>query len=62
MPVINRIAGYAEDMAAWRHWLHRNPELSFDCHRTAAFVADRLREFAVDEIPRASRPPASSPS
>jgi hippurate hydrolase len=50
MPVINRIAGYAEDMAAWRHWLHRNPELSFDCHRTAAFVADRLREFGVDEI------------
>ena len=37
-------------MAEWRHWLHRNPELSFDCHRTAAFVADRLREFGVDEI------------
>lgn len=50
MPVINRIAGYAEDMAAWRHWLHRNPELSFDCHRTAAYVAERLREFGVDEI------------
>jgi hippurate hydrolase len=50
MPVINRIAGYAEDMAEWRRWLHRNPELSFDCHRTAAFVADRLREFGVDEV------------
>jgi hippurate hydrolase len=50
MPVINRIAGMASDMAEWRHWLHRNPELSFDCHRTAAFVADRLREFGVDEI------------
>ena len=50
MPVINRIAGYAEEMAEWRHWLHRNPELSFDCHRTAAYVAERLREFGVDEI------------
>jgi hippurate hydrolase len=50
MPVINRIAGYAEEMAEWRRWLHRNPELSFDCHRTAAYVADRLREFGVDEI------------
>jgi hippurate hydrolase len=50
MPVINRIAGYADEMAEWRHWLHRNPELSFDCHRTAAFVAERLREFGVDEI------------
>jgi hippurate hydrolase len=50
MPVINRIAGYAEEMAGWRRWLHRNPELSFDCHRTAAFVADRLRDFGVDEI------------
>jgi metal-dependent amidase/aminoacylase/carboxypeptidase family protein len=50
MPVINRIAGFAPEMAEWRRWLHRNPELSFDCHRTAAFVADRLREIGVDEI------------
>jgi hippurate hydrolase len=50
MPVINRIAGYAEQMTAWRRWLHRNPELAFDCHRTAAFVVERLREFGVDEI------------
>ncbi|MGI1661293.1 M20 aminoacylase family protein [Palleronia sp. KMU-117] len=50
MPVINRIAGYAEDMTAWRRWLHRHPELAFDCHRTAAFVAEKLRAFGVDEI------------
>jgi amidohydrolase len=50
MPVINRIAGYAEEMAGWRQWMHRNPELSFDCHRTAAFVVERLRDFGVDEI------------
>ncbi len=50
MPVINRIAGYADDMTAWRRWMHRNPELGFECHKTAAFVAEKLREFGVDEI------------
>jgi hippurate hydrolase len=50
MPVVNRIAAFADDMTAWRHHLHRNPELGFACHNTARFVADRLREFGVDEI------------
>ena len=50
MPVINRIADYANDMKTWRRWLHANPELALDCHETAAFVAARLREFGVDEI------------
>ena len=50
MPVINRIAGYAEEMLGWRRHLHQHPELGFDCHETAAFVADRLREFGVDEL------------
>ncbi|MEL6583857.1 MAG: M20 aminoacylase family protein [Pseudomonadota bacterium] len=50
MPVINRIAEFAQDMQAWRHHLHMHPELQFDCHQTAAFVAARLREFGVDEV------------
>ncbi|SPF80197.1 M20 aminoacylase family protein [Pseudoprimorskyibacter insulae] len=50
MPVINRIAGFAEDLTAWRRHIHQNPELGLDCHGTAAFVAERLREFGVDEI------------
>ena len=50
MAVINRIAGFAEDMTEWRQWLHRNPELEFDLPKTSAFVADRLREFGVDEL------------
>ena len=50
MPVINRIADYAADMQAWRRHLHAHPEIAFDCHETAAFVADRLREFGVDEL------------
>ncbi|PUB12746.1 M20 aminoacylase family protein [Yoonia sediminilitoris] len=50
MPVINRIADYADDMTAWRRHLHMHPELQFDCHQTAAFVVERLRDFGVDEI------------
>ncbi|MDE3079369.1 MAG: amidohydrolase [Paracoccaceae bacterium] len=50
MPVINRIADYADDMRGWRRHLHAHPELTFECHETAAFVAARLREFGVDEI------------
>ncbi|WP_170556903.1 M20 aminoacylase family protein [Ruegeria atlantica] len=50
MPVVNRIADYSADMTAWRQHLHTIPELEFECHETAAFVADRLREFGVDEL------------
>ncbi|SDI93892.1 M20 aminoacylase family protein [Aliiruegeria lutimaris] len=50
MPVLNRIAGYADEMQQWRRWLHRNPELGLELPRTAAFVAERLREFGVDEL------------
>jgi len=50
MPIINRIADFAEDMTAWRQHLHTIPELSFDCPKTAAFIKERLQEFGVDEI------------
>ncbi len=50
MPVINRIAAYADDLTAWRRHLHQYPELGFDCFETAAFVAEKLRSFGVDEI------------
>jgi len=50
MPVVNRIAEFGPQMAEWRQWLHRNPELSFDLPKTAAYVAERLREIGVDEL------------
>ncbi|MCB2109956.1 MAG: amidohydrolase [Defluviimonas sp.] len=50
MPVLNRIADLAPEMASWRRHLHEHPELGFDCHETAAFVAARLREFGITEI------------
>jgi metal-dependent amidase/aminoacylase/carboxypeptidase family protein len=50
MPIINRIADFHVEMREWRQYLHAHPELQFDCHETAAFVVDRLKEFGVDEI------------
>ncbi len=50
MPILNRIAEFADEMTRWRRDLHTRPEIGFDCHRTAGFVADRLRDFGVDEI------------
>ncbi|WP_127558758.1 M20 aminoacylase family protein [Nioella ostreopsis] len=50
MPVLNRIAGFADEMTAWRRHLHAHPELGFACHETAAFVVERLREFGITEI------------
>lgn len=50
MPVINRIAGLADEMTEWRQYLHTIPELEMACYKTAAFVAEKLREFGVDEI------------
>jgi amidohydrolase len=50
MPVINSIAAFADEMAAWRHDFHENPELLYEVHRTAAVVADKLRAFGCDEV------------
>ena len=50
MALINRFADWHDDITEWRRDLHANPELLFDVHRTAEFVADRLSEFGVDEI------------
>jgi hippurate hydrolase len=50
MPALNRIADFAPEMTEWRRHLHANPELGFDCHQTAAFVVDRLREMGITEI------------
>ena len=50
MPVINRIAGYADEMKAWRRHLHQHPELTFACHETAAFVVARLSEMGITDV------------
>lgn len=50
MPIVNRVADLQPEIMGWRRDLHAHPELMYDVHRTAAFVADRLREFGCDEV------------
>ncbi|MCL8486374.1 MULTISPECIES: M20 aminoacylase family protein [Bradyrhizobium] len=50
MPIVNRVADLQPDIQAWRRDIHSHPELLYEVHRTAAFVADRLREFGCDEV------------
>jgi hippurate hydrolase len=50
MPIVNRVADLHSEIQAWRRDIHQHPELLYDVRRTAAFVADRLREFGCDEV------------
>jgi amidohydrolase len=50
MPIVNRIAEFQPEIAAWRRDLHAHPELMFDVHRTAGSVADKLKAFGCDEV------------
>ncbi len=50
MPVVNSVVELQPDVTAWRRDLHAHPEILYDVHRTAGFVADRLREFGCDEV------------
>src|SRR5947208_13801562 len=50
MPIVNRVADLQPDIQAWRRDIHEHPELLYRVRRTAAFVADRLREFGCDEV------------
>ncbi|NKX43536.1 M20 aminoacylase family protein [Roseicyclus persicicus] len=50
MPIKNRFAEMLPEITAWRRHLHQHPELLYEVHETAAFVAGKLREFGVDEV------------
>lgn len=50
MPVLNRAAELQDEVTEWRRALHSQPELMFDVVKTAAFVAEKLKEFGVDEV------------
>lgn len=50
MPIINRIADFHEELTAVRRDIHAHPELGFEVHRTAGIVAEKLKEYGVDEI------------
>ncbi len=48
-----RAQAYAPDTLAIRRHLHAHPELSFQEHETAAYVAGQLRDFGLDPQPMA---------
>ena len=50
MPIVNRISEFQPEITAWRRELHAHPELMYEVHRTAEFVAAKLREFGCDEV------------
>ncbi len=50
MPILNRAAELQYEVSEWRRHLHANPEILYDVEQTAAFVAERLNEFGVDEV------------
>jgi hippurate hydrolase len=47
MPIINRIAAFHDEMTAWRRELHAHPEMAYQEHRTADYVARKLTEFGI---------------
>ncbi len=50
MPILNRAAEMQDEIAGWRRHLHQNPELNYDVHETARFVAEKLAAFGCDEV------------
>ena len=50
MPILNAAETIAPEATEWRRHLHAHPELMYDVHETARFVAGKLREFGCDEV------------
>lgn len=50
MQLVDDVVSMKDEIAEWRRTLHADPELLYDVHNTAAFVADKLRSFGCDEV------------
>ena len=50
MPILNRAAELQAEVTGWRRHLHENPEILYEVTETAAFIAEKLKSFGVDEI------------
>ena len=50
MPILNRAAELQAEAREWRRYLHENPEILYEVENTASFVAQKLKEFGVDEV------------
>src|ERR1700730_2229855 len=47
MAVIDEIAGFHDELTAWRRDLHANPETAYEEQRTSDLVAERLTSFGI---------------
>ena len=50
MPILNSIAAMQDQLTEWRRDIHAHPELGFEEHRTAKYVAEHLATFGCDEV------------
>lgn len=50
MPILNRAAELQAEVTGWRRHLHENPEILYEVTETAAFIAEKLKSFGIDEI------------
>lgn len=48
MPIVNIIADRHDEMTVWRRHLHAHPELGFEEHMTADFIAEKLESFGIE--------------
>lgn len=48
MNLIDDIKAHHAELTAWRRDIHAHPELGFEEHRTADFVAQKLRDFGLE--------------
>jgi len=53
------IAALGPDLIAWRRHLHKHPELSFQEHNTAAFVAEQLNKEGIEVRENVARLPGA---
>lgn len=47
MPLVDEIVALQDEMKVWRRDIHAHPELGFEEHRTADFVAEKLEAFGL---------------
>ena len=47
MKLVPEVEALRPQMREWRHHLHAHPETAFEETQTAAYVADKLKDFGL---------------